>query len=80
MVGWIQKNGKKQMDGGWIDRIEKIDGWQNGQKKIYEKNGWMDGWILKKIYIWMVGWIEKKMDGWMDGKKIYEKKYRWLDG
>ena len=45
MVGWIQKNGKKQMDGGWIDRIEKIDGWQNGQEKIYEKNGWLDGWM-----------------------------------
>ena len=29
---------------GWMDRKkEKIDGWIDGQKKIYEKNGWLDG-------------------------------------
>ena len=28
---------------GWIEKIEKIDGWLDGQKKIYEKNGWLDG-------------------------------------
>ena len=70
MVGWIKKMEKNRWMDGWIDRIEKIDGWQNGQKKIYEKmDGWMDGY-KKKIYIWMVGWIEKKMDGWMDIKNI----------
>ena len=31
-----------------------MDGWMD--KKIYEKNGWMVGWIKK---IWMVGWIKK---------------------
>ena len=44
-----------------------MDGWKD---KKYEKNIWMVGWI--KIY-------EKNKDGWMD-KKIYEKKYGWLDG
>ena len=31
----------------------------------------------------MVGWIKKNnKNGWLDGwiKKIYEKKYGWLDG
>ena len=42
MVGWIKK--------------EKIDGWLDGYKKIYEKK--MDGWMDKKIDEWLVGWIE----------------------
>ena len=30
---------------GWMDRkkLKKIDGWLDGQEKIYEKNGWLDG-------------------------------------
>ena len=32
------------MDGGWIEKMKKIDGWLDGQKKIYEKmDGWLDG-------------------------------------
>ena len=31
------------MDGGWIEKKKKIDGWLDGQKKIYGKNGWLDG-------------------------------------
>ena len=32
------------MDGGWIEKKKKqMDGWLDGQKKIYEKNGWLDG-------------------------------------
>ena len=34
-----------------------MDGWMDGQKKIYEKR-------------WMVGWIKKQIDGWMDIKHI----------
>ena len=40
------------MDGGWLEKNEKIDGWSDGQKKIYEK---------------MDGWMDKKIDGWLDG-------------
>ena len=54
MVGWMEKRRciKKQMNGGWI---EKIDGWLYGQKRL------MDGWMYRK-YRWMVGCIEK-IDG-----------------
>ena len=44
------------MDGGWIEK--KMDGWMDGQKKIYEKN--MDGWMDKKNG-WLDGWIEKNI-------------------
>ena len=54
MDGWMdKKNGKKLMDGGWIEKNEKIDGWY-GQKKYMKK--WMVGWIKNR---WMVGWIKK---------------------
>ena len=45
MDGWMdKKNMKKLIDGWWMDRKkEKIDGWLDGQKKIYGKNGWLDG-------------------------------------
>ena len=36
---------------------KQMDGWMDGQKKIYEKR-------------WMVGWIKKQIDGWMDIKHI----------
>ena len=54
MVGCIKKQ-KKQMDGGWIERIEKIYGWQDGYKKYMKK---MDGWMDKKKKIYMDGWME----------------------
>ena len=39
-------------------------------KKYMKKK--MDGWMdIKKKKRWMVGWM---------AKKIYEKKYGWLDG
>ena len=50
MVGW-----KKQMDGGWIEKMKKIDGWSDGQKKYMKK---MDGWMDKKNY---------EKNGWLDG-------------
>ena len=40
------------MDGGWIEKKEKIDGWLDGQKKYMKK---------------MDGWMDKKIDGWLDG-------------
>ena len=51
------------------------------RKKYMKKmDGWMDGYKKEKIY--MEGWMDRKKDGWLDGwiEKIYEKKYRWLDG
>ena len=52
MVGRIKKYEKILMDGGWREKINKIDGWLNGYKKYMKK--WMVGWIKNR---WMVGWI-----------------------
>ena len=68
MDGWMdKKNEKKLMDGGWIEKNEKID-------------GWLDGWDGQTTYMKkMDGWMDKKqMDSWTDGKK--RKKDGWLDG
>ena len=39
-----QKDKKNEKIDGWPKIIIKqMDGWLDGQKKIYEKNGWLDG-------------------------------------
>ena len=45
MDGWMDK---KYMKNIWMvdGQKNKMDGWMDGQKKIYEKN--MDGWMDKK--------------------------------
>ena len=53
MDGWMDK---KYMKNIWMvdGQKNKMDGWMDGYKKIYEKN--MDGWMDKKIRKnrWMV--------------------------
>ena len=50
----------------------------DGQKR--RKNRWMVGWMDKKIYEKMDGWMDKKqMDGWMDRKKKKKKMDGWKD-
>ena len=63
MVGRKTKLFKKQMV-GWMDRIDKIDGWldrwiekKQMDTKMEEKN--------RQIPKWKIGWIEKY--GWLDG-------------
>ena len=45
MDGWMDKKKWKKI---WMvdgqTELKKIDGWQNGQEKIY-MDGWMDGYI-----------------------------------
>ena len=39
-----------------------MDGWLDGQKKIYKKNRWMVEWIEKQ-------YMKKEVGGWMDKKR-----------
>ena len=63
MDGWMDK---KYMKNIWMvdGQKNKMDGWMDGQKKIYEKN--MDGWMDKKNGKKLMdgGWIEEK-NRWM---------------
>ena len=84
MVGWI----KKKRD-GWMDRKKQMDGRIEEKKYLKKMDGWkdkkkekIDGWLKISGKKWLVGRIKnmkKQMDGWM-AKKIYGKKYGWLDG
>ena len=54
------------MDGGWIEKMTKIDdGWMD----LKNMDGWMDKKYMK--YIWMVDGQKKRwMVGWIDRKNI----------
>ena len=90
MNGWMNK--KNRLMAGWMDRMDRKNGWLDG-KKIYEKiYGWLNGYtFFSKIDGRLDGrekkkdgWIDIKMDGWMERKRKIDGWMKtihgWLDG
>ena len=50
---------------GWLDVLDRLDGWMVGRLDVLGKDGWMVGWLVGCLAGWLA--VMGRLDGWLVG-------------